>query len=217
MTTKPVPRPEDSNNPRRLRRRGTDSAEGVNAAVEGGALEESDPERGLDEVAPREDELNDEEDDSLVGRGAPGALDVGPLPGLSEDDDLGIDFEPEEEKSVTEAMTEIDRAKVMDTEMKAAFEKARNKSIVELRARGGNVDYKIADKAGADAADRVRRRHMLGKPRGFYAMEPFVATDVDGKSVTFPIDARIPVAVLQRLGKAQVKKLIKDKVIEDLR
>lgn len=202
MTTTPVTRPETSTRNKR-RGRGNDSAEGLSEAVAAGAVDELvAAEEGLDDVVDPEPQ---EPDDSIEAEPA------------AADDDLGLEFDDVVEKEQTEAEREIDRATLMANEMQLAYSKARDKKVSELKGRGGNVDYKLADRAGDEAAERVRRRHMLGRPHGFYTIDPFMATDEDGKPLRFPINSRVPVAVLRRMSKAQVRKLLNDRVIEDLR
>lgn len=147
----------------------------------------------IDDEDEEDDEDEDEEDDEENDD-----LEVDDDDDEEDDDDDEDDVMPEAERN--ESAREIERAQLNEQLVHQRATQARAKELARQKGLGsGSVDVAAADRKAIAAADAQRRRNLRGRSPGYYVDSPIQANDESGKSVTYPVGARLPEEVVTKL------------------
>jgi hypothetical protein len=98
-----------------------------------------------------------------------------------------------------------------------AMRDGRAAELARQAASTGGVDHTTVNKAGEKAAAVVTRAFLTRRKPGVYVIEPCKLADENGHPREYPINTRLPDALVQRMGAAKLRELDEQGLIEDVR
>lgn len=110
----------------------------------------------------------------------------------------------------------IKEQQAMSAELYKAGQEARRNETAQQQSRGGEVDHKLVQRAGAEAEQRARDRFLSRREPGVYVRNSIKLMGAQGAVFCEP-GMKLPRHMVQGIGEAQLRKYVADGILDDLR